>query len=119
MFRNNPRRPPPGSPNRMISRRQFLRWTAGLGFAAALVPAYAFGMGPLQPPRITRYTVTPRRWPAGLTLNVAVLTDFHACEPWMSASRIGSIVETTNQLGADLIVLLGDYAPGPGHRFVS
>jgi uncharacterized protein len=95
----------------MISRRQFLRWTTGLGLAA-LVPAYAFGV-PLLPPRITRYSVTPKRWPASLQLTIAVLTDVHACEPWMSPSRISSIVQTTNQLGADLIVLLGDYAPGP------
>ena len=101
----------------MISRRRFLRWTAGLGLAAALVPAYAFGMGPLLPPRITRYSVTPRRWPAGLKLNVAVLADFHACEPWMSPARISSIVEMTNSLRADLIVLLGDYVAG--HRIVT
>jgi predicted MPP superfamily phosphohydrolase len=101
----------------MISRRQFLRWTAGLGLSAALVPAYAFVIGPLLPPRITRYTVAPRRWPAGLELNIAVLADFHACEPWMSPSRMSSIVQITNRLGADLIVLLGDYAAG--HRFVT
>jgi predicted MPP superfamily phosphohydrolase len=35
----------------------------------------------------------------------------------MDPERIASIVETTNALGADLIVLLGDYAAG--HRFIT
>ena len=35
----------------------------------------------------------------------------------MYADRIRSIVERTNALGADLIVLLGDYVAG--HRFVT
>jgi predicted MPP superfamily phosphohydrolase len=41
----------------------------------------------------------------------------HIGEPYMGMSRIETIVETTNALGADLIVLLGDYTPG--HRFIT
>ena len=62
--------------------------------------------------RITRYNISPRRWPAGLKLTIAVLADLHACEPWMTAERIASIVARTNALGADVILLLGDYVSG-------
>jgi predicted MPP superfamily phosphohydrolase len=61
--------------------------------------------------------LTSEKWPRGLRLTMAVLADFHACRPWMGPERIRSIVDLTNDLGADLIVLLGDYVAG--HRFVT
>lgn len=66
---------------------------------------------------ITRYRIAPVRWPRGLSLRLAILSDIHACEPWVSAPRIRSIVEQTNALGADLILLLGDYSKG--HRWTT
>jgi predicted MPP superfamily phosphohydrolase len=50
-------------------------------------------------------------------LTIAVIADLHACDPWMSLERIGAIVERTNALHADVIVMLGDYVAG--HRHVS
>ncbi len=100
----------------MISRRQFLQWSSALGLSSALVPSYAFAE-PLLSPRVTRYVVTPPRWPAGLQVRIAVIADLHACRPWMSEDRIQSIAEATNALGADMIALLGDYVAG--HRFVT
>jgi predicted MPP superfamily phosphohydrolase len=41
-----------------------------------------------------------------------VIADVHACDPWMSLERIEAIVDRTNGLNADLIVLLGDYVAG-------
>lgn len=94
---------------RLFSRRGFLRGvagTAGFGLAGS---SYAVGIEPMRL-RVQRYAVAARApWPAGLTITIAVLTDIHACEPWMSAARIESIVRRTNALGADLVVLLGDY----------
>jgi hypothetical protein len=101
----------------MITRRQVLRWLASLGLVGVAISAYAFVFEPMSSPRITRYALTPRRWPSGLKLKVAALADIHACEPWMSAERIRSIVATTNALGADLILLLGDYAAGHHYTF--
>src|SRR5262249_55346951 len=63
------------------------------------------------------YDLPPGRWPAGLDLTIAAVADIHACQPWMSEERIGAIVDRTNELGADLIVLLGDYVGG--HRYVT
>jgi predicted MPP superfamily phosphohydrolase len=44
-----------------------------------------------------------------MRLKIAALADLHAGEPYMSAARVGSIVERANALNPDLIVLLGDY----------
>lgn len=91
----------------MISRRQFLRFTATLGLAGATAASYAFAE-PLGL-RVTRYNFTPKRWPDGFTLRIATLADLHASEPFMGIDRIRAIVDQTNDLDADLIVLLGDY----------
>ena len=100
----------------MISRRAFLKG-AGAFFASGFgVGGYAFGVEPRRL-AVTRYNVMPARWPAGLKLRIAALADIHACEPWMSVERIEQIVDQTNRLGADLIVLLGDFAAG--HRYVT
>jgi predicted MPP superfamily phosphohydrolase len=74
--------------------------------------AYAVVVEPLWRQRVTRYDLKLRRWPADLPLTVAVISDLHACKPWMEIERIQSIVEQTNQLNADVIVLLGDFVAG-------
>jgi uncharacterized protein len=101
----------------LISRRQLLRFTAGLGALSASTAAYGFGVEPLLRLRVTRYQVSPRGWPAGLDLRIAAIADLHACDPWMSLDHIAAIVERANALEADIIVLLGDYVAG--HRHVT
>jgi predicted MPP superfamily phosphohydrolase len=70
--------------------------------------------------RLTQYSLSPRQWPADFPLRVAVIADIHACDPWMSLDRIETIVERTNALNADVIVMLGDYVAGHRHvtRFI-
>jgi predicted MPP superfamily phosphohydrolase len=80
----------------VITRRQFFQ---GIGAGAA----GSFGVGgyALAEPwgtSVTRYRLSPPGWPAGLDLRLAVITDLHACEPWMGIDRIGSIVAQTNAL---------------------
>jgi uncharacterized protein len=103
----------------MISRRNFLRFPAGLGAASVSTVAYGFGEPELRL-GVTRYTIQPPQWPADFQLRIAVIADLHACDPWMSLDRIQSIVERTNALGADIIVMLGDYVAGHRHvtRFI-
>lgn len=101
----------------MITRRQLLQWIASLGVVGAATAAYAFIVEPMWRTRVSRYDLMPKRWPKGLNLKIAAIADIHACQPWMPPERIRSIVETTNALGADVIVLLGDYVTG--HRFVT
>jgi predicted MPP superfamily phosphohydrolase len=100
----------------MISRRQFLRFIGGLGALGASTAAYGFGE-PVLRLRVARYDITPKQWPADFQLRIAVIADLHACDPWMSLQRIEAIVEHTNALNADIIVMLGDYVAG--HRRVT
>ncbi len=98
----------------MISRRQFLTWFGGLAPPAPAFYAAFVETGRLD---VTRYHLEPANWPKGLQLKIAAVADVHACEPWMTPDHIQSIVEATNALKADLIVLLGDYVAG--HPFVT
>jgi predicted MPP superfamily phosphohydrolase len=100
----------------MISRRHFFKALGGLGAFGVSTTAYGFGEPVLQL-GVTRYRLLPPQWPADFRLNIAVIADLHACDPWMSLERIYGIVERTNSLNADLIVMLGDYVAG--HRKVT
>src|SRR5207249_6921659 len=96
----------------MISRRHFFRFAAGLGAFSASTTAYGFGIEPVLRLRVARYDLLPPQWPADFDLRIAVVADLHACDPWMPLERIEAIVDRTNALNADLIVLLGDYVAG-------
>src|SRR5882762_2705629 len=100
----------------MISRRHFFRALGGLGALGVSTTAYGFSEPVLQL-GVTRYRLSPPQWPADFKLNIAVIADLHACDPWMSLERIHSIVERTNSLNADIVVMLGDYVAG--HRKVT
>ena len=93
----------------MLTRRRIFQ-TLGLSTLGALsLGGYAFGLEPFRL-RVQRYSVSPEGWPKGLHLKIAALADIHACKPWMMVERIAHIVEVTNALDADVVVLLGDYA---------
>ena len=95
----------------MISRRRFLQ-TLGLSFAsAASLGTYAFGIEPMRL-TVSRAAFTLPRWTPSLKLRAALVTDIHVCNPWMSLNRVAGIVERTNALAPDLILLLGDYSVG-------
>lgn len=79
--------------------------------------SYAFAFEPALRLNVTSYHVTPPHWPDGLTVKAIVLADFHACEPWMPASRVRGIANLTNDLSPDIVFLLGDFSGA--HRFVT
>ena len=93
----------------MISRRRFLKGAAAVLASGAALAGYGFGWEPTRPPHITRYRLTPAGWPPGLRLTIAALADLHISDPYMPLTRLAGICAQTNALGADLIVLLGDY----------
>lgn len=66
--------------------------------------------------RVTRYALTPPRWPKGLRLRLALIADLHAIDPWMSLGHIQRIVARANALNPDAVLLLGDYVPSSGMR---
>ncbi len=88
----------------------------GLGALGVSTTAYGFGE-PVLRLRVARYDLSPPQWPAGLKLKIAAIADLHACDPWMSLERIEAIVDRTNALNADIVVMLGDYVAG--HRKVT
>jgi predicted MPP superfamily phosphohydrolase len=100
----------------MIDRRQFLAAGAALPLLGVGTGVYAVGVEPNLIMQVKRYALTPAQWPADLRLRLAVLSDIHAGEPFMSAGRIARICAATNALKPDAILLLGDY--NAGHRFV-
>jgi predicted MPP superfamily phosphohydrolase len=93
----------------VITRRTFLR---GIGAAVGTgigLAGYAFGVEPRYRLSVTRYALTPPAWPHGFKLKLALVSDVHACDPMMPVGRMEEIVAVTNGLGADAILLLGDY----------
>ncbi len=99
----------------MLTRRALLKAVGGFGFTTFGFTGYALGVEPWAH-RIVRYRPRLSGWPDDLRLKVALITDIHACEPWMDLERVERIVADTNALKPDLILLLGDYMAH--HRFV-
>lgn len=105
-----PRRP-------LISRRSLL--LGGVGIAAlsgSAVAGYA-GAEAASMLEVTRYKLKPRNWPAGQRLTITVIADLHAGGPNMGLQRIRDIVDTSNALRSDIVLLLGDFVAT--HRFVT
>ena len=101
---------------RPLSRRGFLlRGIGAAGLSAVSTAVYAAA---IEPERLvtTSYRLTPPGWNAG-RLSVAAIADVHAGGPNMTAEHIGRLVDATNALRPDLVVLLGDYVAH--HRFVT
>jgi len=96
--------------NHWLNRRTFLKRLVGSAVGILGIGSYALAIEPGFRLRVQHYQVRPRQWPTGLRLRIAALADLHAGWPHMPLSRIRSIVEVSNSLGADLVTLLGDYA---------
>ncbi len=59
--------------------------------------------------KVTRWDVSTEKWTNPAELKIAILTDMHMIWPWMTPAHLQKIVEETNKLHPDIIVLLGDY----------
>jgi len=99
----------------LLTRRQILLGAGACVAGAFGLSTYAFAIEPYRL-RVQGYRLRPRQWPADLKLKVVALADLHTAEPWMPTSRVEQIVEQTNALKPDLIVMLGDFVAG--HRLV-
>ena len=93
-----------------ISRRRFLQTAGWSGAGMVGLSSYAFAVEASWRLAETAYTVSPPNWPRGLNLKIAVIADVHAGGPAMPLERVEAIVNRTNELAPDLIVLLGDFA---------
>lgn len=62
---------------------------------------------------VAQYRPQLSGWPHDFPLRIAMLSDFHIAEPWLGVRALEGLVERTNALGPDIVLLLGDYAEGP------
>lgn len=99
-----------------MTRRGFLKGLLGVILAGLFVSLYTFFIEPSLRLRVKRWRIRRQDW-AAPPLKIAILADLHVGEPHVSLKRVRRIVKRTNALGADVILLLGDFAAG--HRFVS
>jgi uncharacterized protein len=97
------------------------RWLKGmritLGAIILLASLAAFWGFLIEPGRlVTRYeTIQIQNWPQQLNgLKIAVLSDIHADDWFVDNKKLREIVERTNQLEPEVIVILGDYMAGDG-----
>ena len=59
--------------------------------------------------KIIEREVTTEKWKSRSSLKIALLADIHLIWPWMTPSRLSAVVDHTNRLRPDLVLLLGDY----------
>jgi predicted MPP superfamily phosphohydrolase len=72
----------------------------------------------IEPGRLVvrEQTIRIDNWPQQLDgLRIAVLSDIHADDWFVDDKKLRTIVERTNQLQPELIVILGDYMSSNGH----
>ncbi|HEU4932886.1 MAG TPA: metallophosphoesterase [Pyrinomonadaceae bacterium] len=99
-----------------------LRWGKRLRilFAAIvlLLAGVAFWAFLIEPGRLVvrQQTIQIDDWPQELDgLRIAVLSDIHVDDWFIDDKKLRTIVERTNQLQPELIVILGDYMSSNGH----
>ena len=99
----------------LLTRRGFLRLAGTFVAGASASVVYGPFILPFYCPPVTRPKLAFPRLTPDLRLRVAVIADLHACDPWMNAERIASIVAMTNDLQPDVVLLLGDYTVSYTH----
>ncbi|TMV06351.1 metallophosphoesterase [Ruegeria sediminis] len=97
-----------------MTRRGFIKGLLATFLAGLFVAAYGFLIEPALRLRVRRWSIRRDDWPSDKPVRIAVLTDLHAGEPYVTRARLRRIVARTNALGADLIVVLGDLTSSHG-----
>ena len=96
--------------SRMLTRRTMLKGAGAAFLMGTGIGVYSVIVEPGFRLEVKEWDVPHAAWPATMPpLRIAVLTDIHAVEPWMPIGRITHIINTTNDLKADIILLLGDF----------
>jgi predicted MPP superfamily phosphohydrolase len=98
----------------VITRRQFIAGLAGSAAISAGFGGYAFAVEPRFRMVVTEWDLPTPKWRHEKPLKIVILSDIHACEPWMPAGRIHAIVDAANLLYGDIILLPGDFTAGLG-----
>lgn len=97
------------------------RWAKRLRVSLAVIILFLGGIVFwaffIEPNRlvIRHQTIRIDNWPQQLNgLRIAVIADIHAGAPFIDEKKLRLIVQRTNELRPDLIVILGDYMTGNG-----
>jgi len=112
----------PGSPEWGRTPKWKKRIRVVLAMIPVLLGGLAFWAFLIEPNRLIvhQQTIDIANWSPELSgLRVAVISDIHVGGPFINDKKLRLIVERTNELNPDLIVLLGDYMSGNswhGHR---
>ncbi|MEX0283377.1 MAG: metallophosphoesterase [Paracoccaceae bacterium] len=99
-----------------MTRRGFLKGLFGVILAGLLASLYAFFIEPALRLRVKIWRIQRKDWTAP-PLRFVAISDLHVGDPYVGLRRVQQVVTRANALGADLVVLLGDYAAG--HRFIT
>ncbi|MEM7721210.1 MAG: metallophosphoesterase [Pseudomonadota bacterium] len=99
-----------------MNRRGFLRGLLAVTLVGLFSSAYGFFIEPALRLHVRRWRISRNDWTAP-PLRIVVVGDFHMGEPWVGPRRIRQIVRRINALGADLVLLTGDFAPS--HPFMT
>jgi predicted MPP superfamily phosphohydrolase len=105
-------------PDRRGSRWQ-KRVRVGLASVLLLMASVLFWAFFVEPNRlVVRHpSIRIDNWPRELNdLRIAVLSDIHAGGAFIDERKLRTIVERTNQLQPEMIVIAGDYISGDGRR---
>lgn len=96
-----------------VTRRGVLTGLAATAASGFGLGGYAFAIEPRFRLVVANHDVASPFWPKDYPpLRIAMISDLHACDPWMPVARIDEIVDLTLDLRPDLIVVLGDFAAG-------
>jgi predicted MPP superfamily phosphohydrolase len=107
------RRPRPSERGTSPSWRKRIRIASAV--ILLILGCLAFWAFLIEPNRLVVHPQTIRiaGWPKELSgLRIAVISDIHAGGPFIDDAKLRLIVQRTNELNPDLIVLLGDYMSG-------
>src|SRR4051812_29221834 len=85
--------------------QRFLSTVSILGFALIF---YAACIEPFTL-RVKEWDVATKKWQGQKPLRIALLSDMHMIWPSMTPAHLQRIVDSTNALHPDIVLLLGDY----------
>ena len=104
--------PPPGEKPRLTTRRKLLRSAIRLGTLGLVGGGYSMLIEPSWIEFRTRELTLPRLPREFDGYRITQVSDIHF-DDWMTESRLGGIVAAVNRLGADAIVMTGDFVSIP------
>lgn len=104
------------APSLRIGRRSLIKRLAACAIGATGLVSNTFAYGRVLEPQwveVARVAVAiPGLAATFAGYRIAQISDIHLDNAWMTRERLADLVDTVNDLGADLIAITGDYVTG-------